>query len=132
MRWLAGLALLSIVGAEARAATWSCAERTEIVTTTLVLVRCTATGTYTTGGDPFSNLNVDLCNSENRIPQAAVSSTAASATTGQGYVVAMDRTTHRLVLLTASPSPGPQNALAEVAGGTAIDGATFMALVNCK
>lgn len=132
MRWLLGMALLLFGAAHVAAATWTCSERTEIVTTTLVMVRCTATGTYTTGGDPFSDVKVDLCNSPNRMPQAAVSSTAASATTGQGYVVAMDRTTHRLVLLTASNAPGPGTALMELTGGTAIDGATFMALVNCQ
>lgn len=114
------------------AATWTCSERTEIMTTTLVMVRCRATGTYTAGGDPFTNPNVDLCNTDHRIPRSAVSSTAASATTGQGYVVAVDRATHTVVLLTAGNAPGPGTALMELTGGTSIEGATFMALVECE
>lgn len=131
MRWLFRVALLVVGVAPATAATWTCAERTEIVTTTLVMVRCRATGTYTAGGDPFSNVRVDLCNSASRIPRSAVSSTAASATTGEGYVAILDRATHTVVLLTSNKT-AQDYALTEVPGGTSIDGATFMALVECE
>lgn len=130
--WRLGTVALLACAATAGAAVWTCDERSEIVTTTLVMVRCRASGTYTTGGDAFRNPNVDLCNSANRFPQSGVASTAASATTGQGYVVALDRATHTVVLLTAGNAPGSGVAFVEVAGGTSIEGATFMALVECK
>jgi hypothetical protein len=130
--WRLVAAVLLASAASAAAATWTCPRRTEVVTTTLVLVYCRASGTYTTGGDPMGGggPNTELCNSENRFPTDVVVSTAGSAVTGQGYVVAYSP--GHILLLTASGTPGTGQALTELAAGTSIDGATFSALVMCK
>jgi len=130
--WRRLTAAMLACAATAGAATWTCPRRTEVVTTTLVLVYCQASGTYTTGGDALGGggSNTELCNSANRLPTDVVVSTAGSAVTGEGYVVAY-RPGHFL-LLTASGNPGTGQALTELAAGTSIDGATFSALVMCK
>jgi|SRR5215470_11920234 len=125
--------VLACVGA-AGAATWTCPRRTPAspVNPNVVVVHCIASGTYTAGGDPIGGggPNTELCNSENRIPIDAVVSTAASATTGQGYLIAYKP--NAILLLTASAAPGTGQALVELDPGVAIDGATFSALVVCK
>lgn len=130
MRWLLGL-VLAALAAHATAATWQCPERTEIVTTTLVMVRCRAAGTYTAGGDSFSKPAVDLCNSASRVPRAVVASSTATPIAGEGYLTVVDRTA-RTVVLATSAKLGADYALTEVPAGTAIDGATFTALVQCE
>jgi len=130
----AGALVLACVGA-AGAATWTCPRRTPAspVNPNVVVVHCIASGTYTAGGDFIGGggVNTELCNSENRIPIDAVPSTAASATTGQGYVVAYKKG-GAIVLLTASAAPGTGQALVELDPGVSIEGATFEALVVCK
>jgi hypothetical protein len=128
--WQRAAAILLALTAPATAATWTCPRRTEIMPTTALLVYCRASGTYTTGGDPLADDKMDLCNSENRLPIDAVVSTAASAITGEGYVVAYKP--GRILLLTASPSPGKGQALIELDNGTLIEGAIFSAFVVCK
>jgi len=135
MRRLAVAAAALLAATTTAAATWTCDERIEVLGKTLVLSRCVAHGTYTAGGDAVGSATaagVDLCNSANRIPTGSVASAAASATTGQGYVVTYDRATHTVVLLTAGDTPGKGNALVELAGGASIEGATLNILTTCK
>jgi hypothetical protein len=130
--WRLAAAVVAALAAPAAAATWTCPRRTEIMTTTLVVVYCRATGTYTAGGDPMGGggFKTELCNSENRMPIDAVVSTAASSVTSEGYVVAYKP--GKIILLTASGTPGTGQALTELAAGTSIEGATFSAVVACQ
>ena len=117
----------------AAAATWTCRGGTEVVTAQFYLVPtlCQATGTYTTGGDLLtSGPGVELCNSAAKRPAFTLQTSAASATTGQGYAV-LYLPAGKIVLLTAGNSPGAGVALVEVAAGTAIDGATVVMLSFC-
>jgi hypothetical protein len=134
-RWLIGLGLVGVAAHGATAATWTCRGRTEIVTAQFYLVPtlCQATGTYTTGGDLLaSGPGVELCNSAAKKALFTLQTTAASATTGQGYPVLYLPTAGKIALLTAGSSPGAGVALVEVANGTAIDGATVIMLSFCQ
>jgi hypothetical protein len=130
----AAVALVLTYAGASSAAVWTCPRRTPVAPTSanVLVVYCRATGTYTTGGDPMGGggANTELCDSENRLPTDVVVSTAASATTGQGYVVAYKP--GAILLLTASGTPGQGQALIELAAGTSIEGATFSAFVLCK
>jgi hypothetical protein len=134
-RWLIGLGLVGAAAHGAVAATWTCRGRTEIVTAQAYLVPtlCQATGTYTTGGDLLSSgPGVELCNSAAKKPMFSIPTTAASATTGQGYPVLYLPTASKIALLTAGSSPGAGVALVEVSGGTSIEGATVVMLSFCQ
>src|SRR5215831_13771217 len=63
----------------AAAATWACDQRVEMFTgqAYLVTARCTATGSYTSGGDPPGSVGMDLCNSAHRHPIAVLPTIAA-------------------------------------------------------
>jgi hypothetical protein len=125
-----------LLGAQgAAAATWTCRGRMEIVTAQAYLVPtlCQATGTYTTGGDLLTGgPGVELCNSAAKKPIFSIPTTAASATTGQGYPVLYLPTAGKIALLTAGSSPGAGVALVEVSGGTSIEGATVVMLSFCQ
>jgi hypothetical protein len=75
---------------------------------------------------------VELCNSAAKKALFTLQTTAASATTGQGYPVLYLPTAGKIALLTAGSSPGAGVALVEVANGTAIDGATVIMLSFCQ
>jgi len=129
--WRLGLAAL-LLASSAGAATWTCTATAVATPSQLVLARCTASGTYTTGGDPLvEGPNKALCGRVERLPAGGVHTTAESATTGEGYVVVLGKATSHVYLLT-SAKVGPEYALGEVAAGTSVDGATFTALTLCK
>ena len=124
-------ALLGLA-ATATAATWTCLATAVATPTELVFARCTASGTYTAGGDALAEgPNKALCGGVERIPVHSVQTAAESATTGEGYVVVFGKATQHVFLLT-STKVGPEYALGELAGGTAIEGATFVALTLCR
>lgn len=130
-RGIAAAALLACASA-ATAATWTCTATDVATPTELVFSRCTASGTYTAGGDALAEgANKALCGRVERIPVATVQTTAESATTGEGYVVVLAKATQHVVLLT-STKLGPEYALGEFAGGASIEGATFVTLTLCK
>jgi hypothetical protein len=133
-RWLVVCAASVALAHAATAATWKCVGNTSIVTAQFYLVPtlCQATGAYTTGGDPFvSGPGVELCNSAAKRAVFTMQTSAASATTGQGYAV-LYLPAGKIVLLTAGNSPGAGVALVEVAAGTVIDGATVVMLSFCQ
>ena len=129
--WRLGLVAL-LVASTAPAATWTCTATAVATPSQLVLSRCTASGTYTAGGDPLAEgPSKALCGRVERLPSGGVHTTAESATTGEAYVVILGKVTQHVYLAT-SAKVGPEYALGEVAGGTSIDGATFTALTLCK
>jgi len=130
MRWLMAAALL--VAQVAAAATWTCTATAVATPSQLVLSRCTASGTYTVGGDALAEgASKALCGRVERLPAGGVHTTAESATTGEGYVVALGKATQHVVLLTSAKT-GAEYALGELAAGTPIDGATFTTLTLCR
>jgi hypothetical protein len=127
--WL-GLILLA---RGAVAATWTCDQKTEIVTGTayLVAARCTANGTYTAGGDGFGNAGADLCNSAQRRPTNVVATSAGDTVADQGYVV-LPTSAPLIILLTATSAPGRNVPLLELTAGTSITGTVLRTLTVCQ
>jgi len=117
----------------AAAAVWTCDHRVEMFTgqAYLVTARCTATGTYTSGGDPFGNAGMDLCNSAHRHPVAVLPTLAGNVPLVMGFLAAWDPGTGNIVLATASGSPGAGNPLVQVAS-IPIDGTTMRTLAICQ
>jgi len=124
------LALAALLAAHtAAAATWTCT-RTPILPTTLVAARCTATGTYTTGGE---SLTVhDLCGSDARVPAAVFTTAAISTAVGQAWVTGWNMPARTLRFGTAGPAPGQGEPLVELAGGSDITGAASTLMTLCE
>jgi hypothetical protein len=130
-------ALLLILGLAraAAAATWTCDQKTEILTgqAYLVAARCTASGTYTSGGDGFGNAGADLCNSAQRRPTQVIVTSAGDTVADQGYVaLSTNATPPLIVLVTATSAPGRAVPLLELTAGTSITGTILRTLAVCQ
>ena len=129
-----GLVLgLVLMARGALGATWTCDNQVEMFVTPAYLVsaRCTASGTYTTGGDSFDSVGPALCKSAARRPVAVVNSSAGDLVNDQGYLVLLT-TAQKVILLTATGSPGNGLPLGEVSNGTSITGTVMRTLTVCQ
>ena len=126
--WRAVAATLAMVASTAAAATWTCT-RTPILPTTLVAARCTAMGTYTTGGESLTAH--DLCGSNARVPAAVFTTAAISVAAGQAWVTGWNLTGRTLRFGTAGPAPGQGEPLVELTGGAEISGAVCTLMTLC-
>jgi len=124
-----GIAATLLAATAAGAATWTCTRR-PILPTTLVAARCTATGTYTTGGETLTAH--DLCGSDARVPAAVFTTAAISTAVGQAWVTGWYMPARTLRFGTAGPAPGQGVPLVELAGGTDITSAVCTLMTLCE
>lgn len=135
--WLTGLGLL-VAASSAPAASWTCSDQVETLAGTfyLVLSRCSASGTYTTAGDPMGDgsagaAGTNLCHAAQRHPRGVMVGNTANNQGADTFVATWDQSTHRVMLATASATPTPGTPLAQLASGTALDGFTLRMLAVC-
>jgi hypothetical protein len=137
-QWLIGLGMLAMA-TTASAATWTCVDQTVEIQqkTYFVASRCSAAGTYTTGGDTFGDgsagaTGTQLCGSAQRILRGAMVSNTSNSAGAQTFVATWDQTSGKVTLATAPVTGAPGTPLVQVASGTAIDGYTIRALAWCQ
>jgi hypothetical protein len=137
-QWLIGLGMLALATA-ASAATWTCVDQTVEIQqkTYFVASRCSAAGTYTTGGDTFGDgsaagVGSAICGSAQRIVRGAMVSNTSNAAGVQTFVATWDQTSGKVTLATAPATGAPGTPLVQVAAGTAIDGYTIRVLAWCQ
>jgi hypothetical protein len=130
--WWTGLALVALTGTAPAAVTWTCDKKAETVVASAYIVAsvCSASGTYTTGGDAVTA--AALCGSGARQPLLVMVSSSANAVGASTFVATYDQTTGGLMLATAAATPAPGTPLAQVAAGTSVTGFTLRALAFCK
>ena len=138
MRLLGVLGLVAAAAA-AEAATWTCSEQVAELQqkTYFVASRCSASGSYTTGGDPVGDgtpqgTAAALCASAQRHVRGVMVSNTSNAAGAFTFVGAWDQTTLKITLATASDTPTPGTSLAQVAAGTSINGYTIRVLAFCN
>jgi hypothetical protein len=138
-----GLAVLALSGCLAatagEAATWSCPEQSAepLQKVWFVISRCSAAGTYTTGGDPVGDgtvgsMQTNLCGSAQRAIRGVMVSSTSNNTGADSFVATWDQTTRRLMLATAGATGAPGTPLVQVAAGTSLDGYTLRMLAICQ
>ena len=127
---LAGVLLLGMCAAVG-AATWSCGGYVEslLPSAYLVAAACKATGTYTTGGDPFAGGSGELCNSQQRKAGLALVSIAGRPGSGEAVAAVWDPQSSHIVLATSGT--GNQSGFPQLADGTLITGFILQALTFC-
>jgi hypothetical protein len=137
-QWLIGLGMLGAATA-AHAATWTCIDQTVEMQqkTYFVASRCSAAGTYSTGGDTFGDgssagVGSAICGSAQRILRGAMVSNTSNAAGAQTFVAAWDQSSGKVTLATAPATGAPGTPLVQVAAGTTIDGYTIRVLAWCQ
>jgi hypothetical protein len=134
---LIGLGLL-LTASTATAASWTCSDQTSEMfqKTYFVASRCSAAGTYTTGGDSFGDgsagaVGAAICGSAQRTPRGVMVSNTSNGAGAQTFVATWDQTSGKVTLATAPVTGAPGTPLVQVAAGTAIDGFTLRVLAFC-
>jgi len=130
--WWTGIALVALTGVAPAAVTWTCDKKSEAIVASSYIVAsvCSASGTYTTGGDAVAA--AALCGSSARQPLMVMVSSSANAAGASTFVATYDQTSGSIDLATAAGTPAPGTALAQVAAGTTVTGFTLRVLAFCK
>jgi hypothetical protein len=135
---LIGLGLL-LAASTATAASWTCSDQVETLAGTfyLVLSRCSASGTYTTAGDPLGDgspgaAGTQLCGSAQRHPRGVLVGNTANNAGADTFVATWDQSTQKVMLATAPVTGAPGTPLVQVASGTALAGFTLRMVAVCQ